>query len=274
MPILVKNVSNVTKTYAGQSIQSNAQYQVQIIEIPAFQSDSNLLADIVSGDAQINNGVADLTTVSEQINHLLGIINEQKDSDGANIVRTKTTQTGWHFEPRSIDFITSKAGSLFNRKPAGNTIDSSEDYGDATLKFFDQNGLQLTQGQGESAEAYQARLDSYCVKSQIDWQATYDMDIIGTTVSVLNPPTGSERAYIWITIAPDIPANLGGNVEFLAGGWNLRFFTLDQTSFLDGRGIKRLAYDPVYNSNKIRVTAKHSPGIKIELQFVAEHFRA
>lgn len=37
---------------------------------------------------------------------------------------------------------------------------------------------------------------------------------------------------------------------------------------------KGMPYDPVYNSNKIRVVVKHEAGAKIELQFVAEHFKA
>lgn len=228
----------------------------------------------VAFTCNLEKGSADATEFESSFKAAWLNPSQPVDSDGSAIQRTKTTRTGWHYEPRSIDFITSKAGSLYNRTHTGNTIEDSPDYADCTLKFFDANGAELTQGQGESLAAFQVRLDSYCTRTQADWQATYDMEIIGATVSVLNPPTGNERAYCWVIVAPDIPANLGGSVPFMAGGWNLRFFTLDQTTFLDGRGVKFFAYDPIYNSNKIRVVVKHEVGARVELQFVAEHFRA
>lgn len=228
----------------------------------------------VAFTCSLEKGSADATEFENDFKQTWLHLAQPIDSDGSVISRSKTTRSGWHYEPRSIDFITSKAGSLYNRTHTGNTVDDSPDYGDAVLKFFDANGLELTQGQGESLAGYQARLDSYCTRTQADWQPTYEMDIIGATVSVLNPPTGNERAYCWVIVAPDIPANMGGSVPFMAGGWNLRFFTLDQTTFLDGRGVKSMPYDPVYNSNKIRVVVKHEPGAKVELQFVAEHFKA
>jgi hypothetical protein len=273
MSIIVKNASDSTKTWAGMSIPSEHEYTLQNSEIESWRQSDDVIQSIVDGSLLIGNG-SEFFSSAHGMAHFFQLDNSPKDADGSSIVRTKTTRSGWHYEPRSIDFMTSKAGSLYNRRHAGNTIDDSPDYGDCTVKFFDANGLELTLGQGESEAGYQARLDSYCVRTQADWQATYDMEIIGATVSVLNPPTGSERAYAWVIVAPDIPAEYGGSVPFMAGGWNLRFFTLDQTTFLDGRGVKAFPYDPVYNSNKIRVVVKHGAGAKIELQFVAEHFRA
>lgn len=195
------------------------------------------------------------------------------DTDGSLIQRNKTTRAGWHYEPRSLDFITAKAGSLYNRKHDGATIDSGTDYGDCVLKFYDTSGTLLTQGQNESNNDFQTRLDANCCKTVVEWHPQYELEIIGATVSVLNPPTGTERAYVWVIVAPDVPTNLGGQTPFMAGGWNLRFFTLDQTTFLDGRGIKYFPVDNVYGSNKFQVVCKHEVGAKVELQFVAEHFK-
>jgi hypothetical protein len=201
---------------------------------------------------------------------------EQRDSDGSPIVRGKTTRTGWHYEPRSLDFTTSKADSLYNKKHDGNTIEGGTDYNDATMAFFDSSGSALVKQVSESVSEFQTRLDGACVRTQIDWWAKYEMDIIGATVSVLNPPGGNSRGYAWVIVAPDVPAQFGGSVPFMAGGWNLRHFggQGSGTTFLDGRGVKTFPYDPVYASNKIRVVVKHEPGAKIEMQFVAEHFRA
>jgi hypothetical protein len=196
-----------------------------------------------------------------------------KDSDGASIVRNKTTRSGWHYEPRSIDFTAGVAGSLYNRKHDGNTIDTGTDYGDAGLFFFDSSGVAITQG-GETLEQWQTRLDAQCVRTQIDWQPTYEMDIIGATVGILNPPEGTDRGYVWIIIAPDIPSEYGGSVPFMAGGWNCRHFKGSPETFLDGRGVYPMAYDPIYNTNKIRVIVKHELNSRMEMQFIAEHFKA
>lgn len=195
------------------------------------------------------------------------------DSDNAQIIKSKTTRAGWHFEPRSIDFTAGVAGSLYNRKHDGNTIDSGTDYGDAALFFYDASGVAITQN-GETLAEWQTRLDAQCVRTQIDWQPTYEMDIIGANVSILNAPEGTDRAYLWVIIAPEIPAEYGGQVPFLSGGWNARHFKSTPTTYLDGRGVYSMAYDPVYNSNKLRVIVKHQLNCRMELQFVAEHFKA
>jgi hypothetical protein len=91
---------------------------------------------------------------------------------------------------------------------------------------------------------------------------------------MLQSPEGSARAYAWIIIAPDLPEAYGGAIPFMSGGWNCRFFAGNTTTFLDGRGVKSVAPDFVYNSNKFRVIIKHEIGAKIECQFVAEHFKA
>jgi hypothetical protein len=275
MPKFIKNKTAATRSYQGREVLASSFFEIPANLASEYAMDDLLIADISAGlVAMSSDGVNEIAGVSRQVDFLKSLEITQRDSDGANIVRTKTTRTGWHYEPRSLDFITAKHGSLYNRTHLGNTIDDSPDYGDAVLTFWDASGSQLVKGVSESDEDFQARLDSSCVRTHADWQPNYEMDIIGATVSVLNPPTGSERAYAWVIVAPDIPAQFGGSVPFMAGGWNLRFFTLDQTTFLDGRGVKSFTYDPVNNSNKMRVVVKHAAGAKIELQLVAEHFKA
>lgn len=197
------------------------------------------------------------------------------DSDGSQIIRPKTTKTGWHYEPRSIDFVTSKYGSMYNRKHNGNTIDDGTDYGDATLTFWDGSGGQLsfqqTGFESETENDFQTRLTANCVKTCIDWQPTYDMDVIGGALRVKNVPVN--RAYFWAIVAPDIPENMGGSVPFIAGGRALHMMPENGLISVDGRGIKTFLYDPVYNSNKFRVVIKHDVGLQIWLEIIFEHFR-
>lgn len=198
-----------------------------------------------------------------------------KDSDGSLILRNKHTKTGWHYEPRSLDFFTSTYKSLYNRKSNNSTIDGGDDYNDASIHFFDSSGSELTYQQtgheSETEAQFQARLDTGCVLTHMDWQPTYDMDIIGGVMMVKDAP--ASRAYMWTIVAPDIPENLGGSVPHVAGGWNLEFFDSKDKIQIDGRGIKTIAYDPVFNSNKFRTIVKHSAGVKIGVQIIYENFK-
>lgn len=194
------------------------------------------------------------------------------DSDNVSLTRPKTTQTGWHYEPRALDFFTSKLNSLYNRKHDGADMDDGTDYNDATVKYYNSAGTQLIQGELETNEAFQIRLDTFCVKTVLDWQSTYAFDIIGGTLQIKNPP--ADRAYIWATVAPDIPENLGGSVPYFAGGFNLSFFYPGQSEGFNGRGVKSFAYDPIYNSNKIRFTVKHGVGVQIGIQIILDQFKS
>jgi len=197
---------------------------------------------------------------------------DPKDSDGSTIIRQKTTRTGWHYEPRALDFWTSKRASLYNLKHNGNGIDDGDDYNDASHKFYNGAGAELVQGGEELDAVFQARLDANCIKTVVDWQATYDFDVIGGNIHVKTPPT--TRAYIWATVAPDIPENLGGSVPYFAGGFNLSFFYDGQFERFNGHGVKSFAYDPVYNSNKVRFTIKHALGEQIGIQIILDQFKA
>lgn len=202
-------------------------------------------------------------------------IDGPKDSDGSLIQNVKHTKTGWHYEPRSLDFVTSKYLSLYNRKHDGFTIAGGTDYGDGYLKFYDAAGAELsfqqTGHESEDVNTFQARLDVGCVVTVMDWQPTYDMDIIGGILMIRDAP--AVDTYMWTIVAPDIPEGMGGQVPHVAGGWNLSFFNSKDKIIVNGRGSKTVVYDPVFNSNKFRTAVKHAAGAKIGLQMIYEHFK-
>lgn len=200
-------------------------------------------------------------------------LNAPGDSDNSPIFRPKTTRTGWHFEPRSLDWWTSKFKSLYNRKYDTATVAGGTDIGDATMRFFDSSNTELTQGDSESDSDFQTRLTANCVMTWMDWEPHYDYDIVGMFFQIRNP-SADPPAYFWLIIAPDIPANLGGSIPLCNGGWNLSFFQ-DRTSFdADGKGVKTLYYSNIYHSNKIRALIKHDVGQQIGIQLIPKHYRA
>lgn len=195
-----------------------------------------------------------------------------RDSDRSLINRDKHTKTGWHYEPRSLDFTTSKLNSLYNRKHDGAGIMDGTDYGDGLLKFYDGTGAELVQGDSETDNDFQTRLTNNCIKTIMDWQSTYDFDIIGGYFMIKNAPTTD--AYLWVIVAPDLTEEQGGSIPHISGGWNLSFFQDKQSMSINGRGAKNVAYDPVYNTNKFRMICKHAAGAEIGIQMIYEHFKA
>lgn len=219
-----------------------------------------------SGDeATLDQLVADHVNTPLPENEVLIVsLDGPADTDGSQIVRPKVTQTGWHFEPRCLTWTTSTHKSMFNED-----IDGA-DIGDAVIKFFSGSG-EITQGE-LSDETFQALLDTDCIRTIMDFYPTYDMEVIAGSFCKLNDP--ANPAWAWVTIAPDIPAMYGGSVPFLNGGYPLHIYPAGERIPLDGRGSKMLAYDPVYASNKTRVTIKHAAGEKITLTAMYDHFKA
>lgn len=199
-------------------------------------------------------------------------LNAPEDSDNAPIFRPKTTKTGWHFEPRSLDWWTSKFKSLYNRKYDTATVSGGTDIGDANLLFYDASATRITPNNGESDADFQTRLDSNCVMTIMDWEPAYDYDIVGMFFQIRNPPT--TPGYLWMIMAPDIPVYLGGSIPLANGGWNLSFFADKATFDADGKGVKSLTYSAVYHTNKLRILIKHGIGEQIGIQIIPKHYKA
>lgn len=269
----IKNKTGTTKTYQGRSFDPNVYVEIPGSSLYDFANDLEILADILAGNcAMSSDGSTEISDKSEQINFLKGMVLSAKDSDGALLSRVKTTKSGWHYEPRSINFVTCKPSSHYNRKHNGGSIAAGTDYGDAVLRLWDASDVELVKGAEESAEDFQTRVTANCTKTCLDWHPTYQLEIVGGMLQVLEPPTTD--AYMWAIIAPDIPEAYGGSVPFLAGGFNLKFFKSGSIEHYDGRSAKLINPDFVYNSSKFRIVVKHEPGVQIGIQVYFEHFRA
>lgn len=193
------------------------------------------------------------------------------DSSSRPLYRIATTNDGWVYSPRSLDFYTAKYKSLYNREHDGAGIDDGTDLGDALMKFFDQSGLELTKAENESDAEFQIRLDANCVKTFVDFEPTFDIDIYGCKLMIENTP--SSRAYLWTIVAPDIPKAYGGCKEFMGGGMNLQMIQPKEIGYTDGKSSKTIRYDSVNHSGKIRIIIKHGVGEKIGLQMIYEFYR-
>ena len=201
-----------------------------------------------------------------------GIILAPVSDEGKPLYHQSVTKDVWHYSPRSLDFYTSKYSSLYNRKDNAALIDDGTDYGDGWLSFYDSSGAELVKAENESDEDFQTRLTANCVKTTCFFEPLVSFDVFGAKLMVKNPPT--ERAYLWVIAAPDIPEIYGGSVDFMGGGMNLSFFPACQTVHFDAKTGKAVDYDPIYHSSKIAVIVKHAVGVQIGLQFILEFYSA
>jgi len=188
-----------------------------------------------------------------------------KNAEGKPIFVRSMTETNWHYSPHALDFYTSTFGSLFNRDESGGTIADSVDAGDGVMKFFDAYNDELLMDAYESPEEFQVRLTASCTKTIIDFEKTTPFDIIGCTLYIEATP--AQTAYMWVTVAPDLPKEWGGNVSLMGRGMNLKMMGRPMYPHMFfAESVARLNYHPTYHSGKIRITVKHVAGAVIGIQ--------
>ena len=192
-----------------------------------------------------------------------------KRADGKPLLAVSISPDAALYKPRSLDFYTSKYGSLYNRKHDGHGIDDGTDYGDSELHFFDSSGNELTIGESETPEDFQTRLTSNCIKTICCFENSNHIWIWGSIWSLINEPSG--RAYLWCVVAPDIPEEYGGNFPFMAGGWNLQAVTPKQLIYIDAKACSEIQYNGETHQGKIALIIKHQVGDQIGVQMIYQY---
>jgi hypothetical protein len=261
MAKIIKNVDSVSHTYAGQVIEANSSYTIQGVEQIKWANDDDLMSDIGTGKAIVNDGTSDISGVSNQINFLKDIDNAPKDSDGTPLSRTKITATGWHYQLHGVEFETSVLNSIQSKKTDGTNWNFT------SIKFYELvNSVETEITGGNLNQTY---LDSNCIKTVIDWEPNFDIDIIGGMLKQKTPP--SESVDLWIIGAPDIAVEYGGSKVFVSS-MDLEF--MSEGLSIDGKTPKYVPYNSTYHSGKFRIILRHSAGFKHKLHMIFEIFKA
>lgn len=186
-----------------------------------------------------------------------------KDSDGSPLQRIKITTSGWHYQLHGLEFETSKLNSLYSKK-----VDNTN-YSFGNLKFYESiDGIE-TEITGDNLN--QSYLDSSCIKTIMDWEPTYDLEIIGGMLKMNTSP--NEDLRMWVVGVPDVPEAYGGSKSF-AVNVNLKYVGIEEGVKVDGRAPKYLTYNATYHTNRIRMIFRHSAGFKHNLMMVFEIFKA
>ena len=177
------------------------------------------------------------------------------DGEGSLLNKLKMAPKGWTYQLRNIGLKTSTINSLANDDHEGN------DLGGVTLKFYDNVDAEIT---------VQGTADTDCVKTVLDIEPAYTYEVIGGWLSVHENITDDIRLYV--VGAPDVPEYLGGS-KLMIANLNARYIDPSERILLDGRTTKRMTYDAVYHTSKLRLILLHAAGIAKDFQISLEIFK-
>lgn len=254
----IKNTSGSVTYYLGVPIEDGAFYQIPAEKYATYSNLDALITDISNGDAGISyDGETVISGVSNQLNALKGFATPI-DSDGVALARTKMTQSGWHYQMYGFEFQTATLNSVVN-----NDVDGSN-LGHVSIKFYNNSDVELTAGT-------QLELDLDCVKTVIDFEPPWDYEIIGGQFRQLALPGSDLRMHV--VAVPDLTLEQGGSVPFV-NNVNLKFVGTEDMIQTDGRTSKKLTYDAVYHTNKIRFIFEHGLLLNHKIHLMIELFRA
>jgi len=172
-----------------------------------------------------------------------------RDSGGAELSRVKITKTGLGLQCHAIEFATSTVGSVVNIDKNG------DDYGFATLKFYDDQDNELTT---------QIDIDSDCVTTVLVWEPTYDIDIIGGEMRQKSVPASPVRCNFY---------SVYSGHEFCSGGMNMEYVGAGSAKRMDGRAPKTLPYVEGIGITKFHLVCRHPAGFQHSLMCVLEFFK-
>jgi len=262
MKLILINTSSDAASYLAGTVIVPATGTLDVVSDYwfALYTDQAFLKDVRLNNLSISDGIKEYKMPeSETYLEYVNTFNyNNKDIDGAIIVRPKAAKKGWSFWAIPIEITTSALAMLYCK-----TVDGVDIPG-ISCKIYDNNNAEIT-----TAGVLNANLNT-CVKTVIDFEPPFDYEIIGGALRINSNP--SQDIRLWIIGAPDIPAQYGGSKEF-ASGINLKFLAPDSSFEVDGRVTKYLVYNPATHQSKIRVVLKHPAGLQVNLQVVIHLYR-
>jgi hypothetical protein len=180
------------------------------------------------------------------------------DNSGRPQSRVAYAKKGWSISNHTMVLETSNLTGYSSQS------DDESELGCCNLKFYKRSGANWV----ECSD--QTDADSNCEKTVMDFEPSYDYEILGGSLVQQSNP--SQEVRFWCTGVPDIPANAGGSKPFITGGYDLRFLGSNEL-LIDGKSPKFLSYNNTYHTNKLRKTFIHAAGFKHKVQITFQYFR-
>jgi hypothetical protein len=254
--LIVINNTQYTHVWCGQEIEANAQYQIQANEQAKWSNDDTFLEAIGNESAILNDGYVDLS-IGKAINLLKQIDAYNRDDEGNPYYKQMFAQGEKKFRARCAVFTTGKADSLYNKGSEGTDI------GDMELHFFDSSRTELVQGETESDEDYQTRLDANC---KFTWlYFTHPTEFGIAKGRFMYKGTVSGDFHNWLEFCPHLPKAYGGSVACMDGAFPLDMLNQGDFYHMDGCTCLIIPIDETYYSHRIGHKIEHEIGDKIKI---------
>lgn len=263
MKVILINNSSDAYSYLSGTVVVPAEGSLDVD--PSFwfglYTDQAFLADIRKNNIQIGDGIQTYS-MAEGEGYLQAVNSfnfNNRDVDGAMVVRMKAAKKGWSFWALPIEITTATlGGSKFCQDSLGVDIPG------ITCKIYNAQNQEITEAGIAGANLLT------CVKTVLDVEHAFDYELIGGALRINSNPGNDIR--MWIVGAPDIPAQFGGSKEF-ASGINLKFMAPDSSFDIDGRVSKFISYNAATHQGKLRIILKHPAGAQVNFQFVIHMYR-
>jgi hypothetical protein len=207
-----------------------------------------------SGDETILDGIVEDHENTPITKSTLVHLDSPADTDGVPIQRIKASNSGWIYNLIPIEFTTSDLDSVCSKHADGTNRAG------ITLKLYDDQDDEITSAENESDT----------VKTVVDFEPTYNYEIIGGSCRQMDTPTSAIR--VWVVAIPDVPSANGGSIEMI-GGINLQYIDPADKVDADGRAATFMAYNATYHTNKMRIILTHPAGTNHNLMVLLETFK-
>jgi len=185
-----------------------------------------------------------------------------RDDDGNQIVRTMIAEGSSTYKAKLFSFMSSKAGSIYSKDRTG------LDLGETHIHFYSSSAEIIFQEAGyetETEQEYQTRITANCVKTICCYDSKTTYWLRGADFQLKVIPT--ESVFLYATMAQHIPAQYGGDVRFMDGGYDLSYLT-EQHNVIncDGGAAVKVICDEVNCSHRLSVQLDHPVGFQLSLQ--------
>ena len=185
---------------------------------------------------------------------------EKRSPDGRAITRNTTANRMTNFKLRAISFYTADLeDGVHNWNPV-----TDADYGDITVKLYQADGTEITDAADEGL----------ATKTVLDWEPTYNYEIIGGFVDIPQVLKGgvTDAWYLSAIGVPHYPPAYYGSIDFISEV-NLEAVTTEKV-ISDGRAISYMPYNlnGAPHTNLMRFILKHPAGDKKRFQLYVEHY--
>jgi len=180
------------------------------------------------------------------------------DIDGIPFFRLKASKKGWTYNAIPIEFQTSRLSDTLYSKDHTNASRSG-----ITLKAYNASDQEVTVPGLLNANY------ATIVRTVIDIELPYDVEVIGGTLRALNDISQDLRC--WVVAVPDIAAPTGS--KEMVGGINLNYLAPNNAYEVDGRVTKLLTYDATYHTSKLRFIFRYNAGVNESLSVVLETYK-